>query len=41
MTNGDEDVGVDQWCTKRNKIRNEDNEDIQAKLRVSPMQYMI
>ena len=39
MTNGDEDVGVDPWCTKRNNIRKEDNEDIQDKLRVSPVQY--
>ena len=39
MINGDEDVREDPWCTKRNKIRNKDNEDIQDKLRVSPVQY--
>ena len=39
MTNGDEVVGVDPWRTKRNNIRNEDNEDIQDKLMVSPVQY--
>ena len=39
MTNGDEVVGVDPWRTKRNNIRKEDNEDIQDKLRVSPVQY--
>ena len=39
MINGDEDVREDPWCKKRNKIRNKDNEDIQDKLRVSPVQY--
>ena len=39
MTNGDEVVGVDPWRTKRNNIRKEDNEYIQDKLRVSPVQY--
>ena len=39
MTNGDEVVGVEPWRTKRNNIRNEDNEDIQDKLRASPVQY--
>ena len=39
MTNGDEVVGVDPWRTKRNNIRKEDNEDIQDKLMVSPVQY--